>query len=73
MRMQKVAMLGAGVMGGGGGSSRATIALGHPLGAMGAMLTATLLHRLRRTHGRYGMVSMCIGGGMGAAAVFERA
>jgi acetyl-CoA acyltransferase len=48
------------------------IALGHPLGCTGAKLTATLLHGLRRTGGRYGVVSMCIGGGMGAAAVFER-
>ena len=47
------------------------IALGHPLGCTGARLTATLLHELRRTGGRYGVVSMCIGGGMGAAAVFE--
>ncbi len=49
------------------------IALGHPLGCTGAKLTATLLQELRRTGGRYGVVSMCIGGGMGAAAVFERA
>ena len=49
------------------------IALGHPLGCTGAKLTATLLHELRRTSGRYGVVSMCVGGGMGAAAVFERA
>jgi acetyl-CoA acyltransferase len=48
------------------------IALGHPLGCTGAKLTATLLNELRRTGGRYGVVSMCIGGGMGAAAVFER-
>jgi acetyl-CoA acyltransferase len=48
------------------------IALGHPLGATGAKLTATLLHELRRTGERYGVVSMCVGGGMGAAAVFER-
>ncbi|HQR30108.1 MAG TPA: acetyl-CoA C-acyltransferase, partial [Anaeromyxobacteraceae bacterium] len=48
------------------------IALGHPLGCTGAKLTATLLHGLRRTGGRYGAVSMCIGGGMGAAAIFER-
>ena len=48
------------------------IALGHPLGCTGAKLTATLLHELRRTGGRYGVVSMCIGGGMGAAAIFER-
>ena len=49
------------------------IALGHPLGCTGAKLTATLLHGMRRRGERYGMVSMCIGGGMGAAAVFERA
>jgi acetyl-CoA acyltransferase len=48
------------------------IALGHPLGCTGTKLTATLLHGLARTRERYGMVSMCIGGGMGAAAVFER-
>jgi len=47
------------------------IALGHPLGATGTVRTATLLHGLRRTKGRYGMVTMCIGTGMGAAAVFE--
>ncbi len=47
------------------------IALGHPLGCTGAKLTATLLSELGRTGGRYGVVSMCIGGGMGAAAVFE--
>ncbi len=48
------------------------IALGHPLGCTGAKLTATLLQELKRTGGRYGVVSMCIGGGMGAAGVFER-
>jgi acetyl-CoA acyltransferase len=48
------------------------IALGHPLGCTGAKLTATLLAELGRTGGRYGVVSMCIGGGMGAAAVYER-
>ncbi|HSG49175.1 MAG TPA: thiolase family protein, partial [Longimicrobiales bacterium] len=48
------------------------IALGHPLGATGAKLTATLLHEMRRRGARYGVVSMCIGGGMGAAALFER-
>jgi acetyl-CoA acyltransferase len=48
------------------------IALGHPLGCTGAKLTATLLAELRRSGGRYGVVSMCIGGGMGAAALFER-
>jgi acetyl-CoA acyltransferase len=47
------------------------IALGHPLGATGAVRTATLLHGMRRTGGRYGMVTMCIGTGMGAAGLFE--
>jgi len=47
------------------------IALGHPLGATGAKLSATLLHELRRRGGRYGIVSMCVGGGMGAAGLFE--
>ncbi len=49
------------------------IALGHPLGATGAIRTATLVHGLRRRGGRYGMVTMCVGTGMGAAGVFERA
>eukprot|EP01087_Luapelamoeba_hula_P009950 TRINITY_DN259_c0_g1_i1.p1 TRINITY_DN259_c0_g1~~TRINITY_DN259_c0_g1_i1.p1 ORF type:complete len:469 (-),score=70.80 TRINITY_DN259_c0_g1_i1:54-1346(-) len=47
------------------------IALGHPLGATGARMTATLLHDLKRKKARYGVVSMCIGSGMGAAAVYE--
>lgn len=47
------------------------IALGHPLGATGAIRTATLVHGLQRTGGRYGLVSMCIGTGMGAAGLFE--
>ncbi|STX51271.1 3-ketoacyl CoA thiolase [Legionella busanensis] len=47
------------------------IALGHPLGATGTIRAATLLHGLRRIKGRYGMVTMCIGTGMGAAAIFE--
>jgi acetyl-CoA acyltransferase len=47
------------------------IALGHPLGCTGARLTATLLHEMKKRDVRYGIVSMCIGGGMGAAAVFE--
>jgi acetyl-CoA acyltransferase len=47
------------------------IALGHPLGCTGAKLTATLLHELQRRGGRYGVVTMCIGGGMGAAGLFE--
>jgi len=48
------------------------IALGHPLGCTGAKLTATLLYEMRRRKARYGLVSMCVGGGMGAAGVFER-
>jgi len=48
------------------------IALGHPLGCTGARLTTSLLHELRRRQARYGMVTMCVGGGMGAAAIFER-
>lgn len=48
------------------------IALGHPLGCTGAKLTATLLHEMQRRDSRYGMVSMCIGGGMGAAGIFEK-
>jgi len=49
------------------------IALGHPLGCTGARLTATILHEMRRRGSRYGLVTMCVGGGMGAAAIFERA
>ena len=49
------------------------IALGHPLGCTGAKLTATALYELRRRGGRYAIVTMCIGGGMGAAGLFERA
>jgi acetyl-CoA acyltransferase len=47
------------------------IALGHPLGCTGAKLTATILHEMRRRNARYGMVTMCVGGGMGAAGIFE--
>ena len=47
------------------------IALGHPLGCTGAKLTATVLRELQRRHARYGMVTMCVGGGMGAAGIFE--
>lgn len=48
------------------------IALGHPLGCTGAKLTATLLYEMKRRKARYGIVTMCIGGGMGAAGLFER-
>ena len=48
------------------------IALGHPLGCTGAKLTATLVHELQRRQRRYGLVTMCVGGGMGAAGIFER-
>jgi len=48
------------------------IALGHPLGATGAKLTASLLHELVRRDAKFGMVTMCVGGGMGAAGLFER-
>ena len=48
------------------------IALGHPLGCTGAKLTASLLHEMQRRQVEYGIVSMCIGGGMGAAAIFRR-
>jgi len=47
------------------------VALGHPLGCTGAKLTATLLNEMKRRRSRYGMVTMCIGGGMGAAGIFE--
>jgi acetyl-CoA acyltransferase len=48
------------------------IALGHPLGCTGAKLTATILREMRRRVARYGMVTMCVGGGQGAAGIFER-
>ena len=48
------------------------IALGHPLGCTGAKLTSTLLYEMKRREARYGMVTMCVGGGMGAAGIFER-
>jgi acetyl-CoA acyltransferase len=48
------------------------IALGHPLGCTGAKLTVTILYEMARRNARYGLVSMCIGGGMGAAGVFEK-
>ena len=48
------------------------IALGHPLGATGAIRAATVVHGLRRREFKYGMVTMCVGTGMGAAGIFER-
>ena len=48
------------------------IALGHPLGCTGAKLTTTILHEMKRRQARYGLVTMCVGGGMGAAGIFER-
>jgi acetyl-CoA C-acetyltransferase len=47
------------------------ISLGHPLGATGAVLTVKALHELKRIGGRYALVTMCIGGGQGIAAIFE--
>jgi acetyl-CoA acyltransferase len=47
------------------------IALGHPLGCSGAKLTLSLLHEMKRRNQQFGVVTMCIGGGMGAAGVFE--
>jgi acetyl-CoA acyltransferase len=47
------------------------VALGHPLGCTGAKLTATILRELKRRNGKYGIVTMCIGGGMGAAGIYE--
>jgi acetyl-CoA acyltransferase len=47
------------------------VALGHPLGCTGAKLTATLLREMQRRKVRYGMVTMCVGGGQGAAGIFE--
>ena len=47
------------------------VALGHPLGCTGAKLTATIIRELKRRNGKYGIVTMCVGGGMGAAGVIE--
>jgi len=47
------------------------IALGHPLGCTGAKLTASIIRELKRRNARYGLVTMCVGGGMGAAGIFE--
>src|SRR6202140_2367383 len=54
-----------------GNPNGGAIALGHPLGCTGAKLTATIIRELKRRNGRYGMVTMCVGGGMGAAGIFE--
>jgi acetyl-CoA C-acetyltransferase len=48
------------------------ISLGHPIGATGALITVKAIHELQRTQGRYALVTMCIGGGQGIAAIFER-
>ena len=48
------------------------IAMGHPLGATGAMITGTVVDELERRDGRYGLVTLCIGGGMGVATIVER-
>jgi acetyl-CoA C-acetyltransferase len=48
------------------------ISLGHPVGATGAILVTKLVHELHRRNGRYGLATMCIGGGQGIAAIFER-
>ena len=48
------------------------IALGHPLGCTGTRLTITLLHEMKKQNIQYGLVSMCVGGGMGVAAIFEQ-
>ena len=48
------------------------VALGHPLGCTGARLKTTLLYEMRRRNARYGLVTMCVGGGMGAAGILER-
>jgi acetyl-CoA C-acetyltransferase len=48
------------------------VALGHPIGATGAILTIKAMYELQRTKGRYGLITMCIGGGQGIAAVIER-
>ena len=48
------------------------VALGHPIGATGAILTVKAMYELHRTGGRYGLITMCIGGGQGIAAIIER-
>jgi acetyl-CoA acyltransferase len=68
LSVMKLAELNPGKVNVNGGA----IALGHPLGCTGAKLTATILRELERRNGRYGLVTMCVGGGMGAAGIFER-
>ena len=48
------------------------IALGHPVGATGAVIVTKLLHEMQRTHARYGLATMCIGGGQGITTIWER-
>ena len=48
------------------------ISLGHPIGATGCIITVKAIHELQRTGGRYGLITMCIGGGQGIAAIIER-
>jgi acetyl-CoA C-acetyltransferase len=48
------------------------VALGHPIGATGSILTVKAMYELQRTGGRYGLITMCIGGGQGIAAIIER-
>jgi acetyl-CoA C-acetyltransferase len=48
------------------------ISMGHPIGATGAVLTTKILHELDRIDGRYGLVTLCVGGGMGIAGIYER-
>jgi len=56
-----------------GARTGAGISLGHPIGATGAIITTKALYELQRVGGRYALVTMCIGGGQGIAAIFERA
>lgn len=67
LAVMKTAGLNSGIVNVNGGA----LALGHPLGCTGAKLTATLLREMQRRHLRYGMVTMCVGGGQGAAGIFE--
>ena len=68
LAVMKVAGLDPGKVNVNGGA----IALGHPLGCTGAKLTATILREMARRKAKYGLVTMCVGGGQGAAGIFER-